>query len=80
MSKLTGHVKCATKRQGLVVPGLVNSVRRYFDTNKSKWGGKITRSRDIIKYQWTHDDAAGCATKLIEEAVWKVETLDGFQD
>ena len=76
MPKLTGHMKCIIKHLCYVVPGLGNSGRRYGDTNKSKWGGKIIRLNDIIKAHWMHDDDAGCTTKLIEEAVWKVEKVD----
>ena len=47
------------------------------DVDKSNWGGKRIKSKEVRKAQWTRDDAAGHTSQLIKEAVLKVEKRKG---
>ena len=65
------------QHKGCVVPGLGNRGNWFISsTDKSKGSGKRIRSSEDKRFHWMHNDADGCTSWLIEDAVLKVEKKD----
>jgi hypothetical protein len=77
ISKLTFNMSSIVQHKGCVVPGLGNRGNRFISsTDKSKRGGKRIRYNEVKKAHWMHEDTDGCTSRLIEDAVLKVEKVE----